>query len=149
MCIHIHRQLFNSFIKKKGKITSEFKTTLPHTKNPQDTLTHPKRRKITVREKQNYSNAHTPTHTRTHTTTKTYHISKRANPEQSRHALRKRENNLYIKPTTEGINIQTENKSEFKSQRVLNYQGFVPHMFSDESNKLETYRYIARMWRTK
>ena len=38
-----------------------------------------------------------------------------------------------------------KNKSEFKSHWVLHSKGLVPHMFSDESNKLETYIYITHI----
>ena len=58
-------------IKKKRRVTSKSKTTLLHTKNPQDTHTLTQRRKITASETQNHSNAHT------HTTKKTYQIPKR------------------------------------------------------------------------
>ena len=34
------------------------------------------------------------------------------------------------------------NTSEFKSHGVSHSQGLVPYMFSDESNKLETYMYV-------
>ena len=38
--------------------------------------------------------------------------------------------------------IYTENKSEFKSNWEPHLKGLVLHMFSDESNELETYTYI-------
>ena len=40
----------------------------------------------------------------------------------------------------------TANKSEFKSHQVPHYQGLVSHMFTDKSNKLETYTCITRMY---
>ena len=36
-------------------------------------------------------------------------------------------------------------KSEFKSHWAPHLKGLVPHMFSDESNKLGTYIYITYM----
>ena len=87
----------------------------------------------------------TPMPIHTHTQLLTYQILKMGKADQSKHTPGKRENNPYINPPDQPRVIYTGNKREFKSNWVRHKKGLVPHMFSDESNKLETYIYIACM----
>ena len=45
--------------------------------------------------------------------------------------------------------IQIANTSEFKSHCVPYQQGLVPYMFTDESNKPETYTYVRTKLKNK
>ena len=83
--------------------------------------------------------------THTHIQLQTYQISKKRKEDQSKHTPKRGNKNPYKNKFNQTRIIYTGNRSEFKSHWVPHLKGLVPHMFSEESNKLETYIYITRI----
>ena len=68
-----------------------------------------------------------------------------AKADQSKHTPGKKNNDPYINQSDQTKVIYTGIRTEFKSHWVPHLKGLAWHMFSDESNKLETYIYITPM----